>query len=104
MDQKEFEIASLPDKKFRFGKVSPVDFLAIQTQIDFDNFKKSKTVFLFILEHTETLVADKWVPVKKEGFEAYMPAGIDSNLKALNEICDVVFNDVILPTFTKSGE
>jgi hypothetical protein len=104
MDSQEFDVKDLPGQRFRVGRISPVDLLALTGQLDFDDFTKSKTLYAFALEHTEASVGDKWVPVKVEGREVYMPLGIDQNMTALSEICEWFFENVIKKTFTKSGE
>lgn len=101
---REFEIKALPGVTFREANVSPVDLLAIATQVDFDAFKKTKELFAFALEHVEVEVESKWFPVKYPGREVYMPFGIEKNLIALNELCEWYISNVIAEVFTGSAE
>lgn len=100
----EFKIDCLPETNFREAYVSPVDLLAIGTQVDFDAFQKTKELFNFALEHIECEVNGKWLPVKQSGRDVYMPFGIDKNLKALNELCHWYMDNVIIRVFTESAE
>lgn len=100
----EFTIESCPNTTFRDGYVSPVDLLAISTQVDFDAFSKTKELFSFALEHTEVMVGDKWLPVKTSGRDVYMPIGVETNYSALNDICTWYLQNVISKVFTNSAE
>ena len=44
---REFSIESLPGITFREANVSPVDLLAIASQVDFDEFGKTKQMIQF---------------------------------------------------------
>ena len=100
----EFKIESLPDLELRFNKLSPVDLLAITTQIDFEKFGQTKELFGFALEHTEVKQGEKWFPVKYPGKEVYTPTSIEENLLALNQIVTYFLDEVIAKTFMKSSE
>ena len=101
---REFKIDALPDIQFREANVSPVELLALSTQVDFDKFQKTKEIFQFSLEHIECLIENVWTPVKYPGREIYMPAGIEKNFKALNELCLWYTTNVITEVFTDSAE
>lgn len=101
---REFTVESLPGMTFREAQVSPVDLLAIATQIDFDAYEKNRALFAFALEHIECLVETKWLPVKAPGREVYMPFGIERNFKALNELVQWYLETVIYEVFTGSAE
>lgn len=100
----EFTIESLPGATFREGYCSPVDLLAIATQVNFDQFAKTREVFTFSLEHIETKAGENWVPVKTAGRDVFMPMGIETNFKALNDLCEWYMSNVILPVFQDSAE
>ena len=100
----EFEIKALPGQKFREAYVSPVDLLAIGTQVDFDVYKKNRELFKFSLEHIEAKVGEDWYPVKAKDRDVYMPLDIDKNLKALSQLCEWYFQTLILPVFQESAE
>lgn len=103
MAYEEFIIESLPDHAFRVAKISPVDLLAITQTIDFDRFEANQTLVRFCLENVETLMGEKWLPVKVKGKDVYQPMGIESNFDALNDIFLWMMENVIAKTFTKSS-
>ena len=63
MELQEFQIASRKEL-FRVAKISPIDILAISTQIDFESFKMTKTLMTFCIENVEVKMGEKWVTVK----------------------------------------
>lgn len=101
---RELTVKSLPGITFREGQVSPVDLLAIATQVDPDDYKKNKTLISFALEHLECKVEGKWLPVKVAGREVYMPFGIERNFQALNELVQWYLENVVFEVFTGSAE
>ena len=104
MTYEEFKIESLPEYRFRVGKISPVDLMAITATIDFEKFDTNKTLIAFCLESSEVLMGEKWMPVKVKGRDVFQPMGIESNLVALNEIFLWMMENVIAKTFMKSSE
>lgn len=100
----EFRIKSLPDKLFRVANISPIDLLAISSQIDFDNLKKTKELITFALENVEVNECGSWVNVKAKDREVYFPLGIEKNLIAMNEIFNYVTENVIIKAFQPSEE
>lgn len=103
MKNLEFNITSR-DEQFRVGKISPVDLLAISTQIDFEKLQQTKSLIEFCLECTEVKLGDHWAPVKVKGREVYCPVGIEEDIFALNEIFTFIMSEVIVKAFTKSSE
>lgn len=100
----EFTIKSRKKDKFRIAKISPVDLLALTTQIDLSNFQQTKVIFTFALEHIEVKVAETWMPVKVVGREVYQPSGIEEDMNAMNELVMYFLNEVIAKTFTQSSK
>lgn len=103
MEQKEFKIKSR-EETFRVGQISPVDLLAISTQIDFENFNMTKILIQFCLENTEVKMGEKWIPVKTKGRELYYPKDIVNDLIAMNEIFTWMMENVIVAVFQRSSE
>ena len=99
-----FTIESMPNYQFREAYTSPVDLLALSLQVDFDQFKKTKELFEFALEHCEVKVGEKWFPVKSAGLETYAPFGIEKNYTALNDICKWYIETVLMEVFPGSAE
>lgn len=104
MKIKEFTIDSMPELQFRVAKISPVDLLAITTQMNFDKFQQTKALYTFALEHVEVKQGEKWFPVKVPNQEVYMPTSLEDDLVALNEVIAYFLNEVVAKTFTKSSE
>lgn len=103
MENKEFNIKSL-SQTFRVSKISPIELLSLQTQINFEDFKLTSNLFTFILEHLEVRVMDVWVPVKEKNKEEYNPKGIENNIKALNELIMWFLDNIIKDTFINSSK
>ena len=103
-EQREFKIESLPGYTFREGKVSPIDLLAISTQIDFENFKMTKTLMTFCFENAEVKMGEKWLPVKVPGKEIYKPSEIATNFIAMNELFMWMMDNVVTAVFPRSSE
>lgn len=103
-ENKEFNIEGRTDT-FRIPYISPVDLLALSTQLDLDNFQKTVIVFNFALEHIEVSMGENnWKPVKTKGKEVYMPFGIDKDLPYLDALCTYFIREVMYPAFQKSSE
>lgn len=103
MDQKEFKLESR-EEQFRVGKISPIDLLAISTQIDFESFKMTKTLMTFCIENVEVKMGEKWVPVKVKDKEIYSPRDIANDFIALNELFMWMMENVVTAVFPKSSE
>lgn len=99
----EFKIESRQEQ-FRIAKISPIDLLAISTQIDFDNFKATKTLIQFAIENIEVKIGEKWLPVKTKDKEIYWPKDIVNDFMALNELFTYMMTEVIVKVFQKSSE
>lgn len=103
MEQTEFTLSSRQET-FRVAKISPIDLLAISTQIDFENFKMTKTLMQFCIENVEVKMGEKWLPVKVKDKEIYQPKDISNDLVALNEIFVYMMEKVVTAVFPKSSE
>ena len=99
----EFKIESR-NEQFRVAYVSPVELLAISTQVDLEKYEQTKVLYNFALEHIEVSMGDKWFPVKTPNKEVYMPMGIDNDFVALNDLCMYFVSEVIYKAFQKSSE
>ena len=99
---KEFTIKSKPDTQYRFKDISPVNMLALQTTMDFDNVDKMEKLYGFILENTEVNIMGTWTQVKEKNREVYYPIGFEKEVEAMLEICVTFLNEVLKPVFMKS--
>ena len=104
MQPREFRIKTRPDYELMIPKVSPVDILALTTQMDFESYEPTKVFYNFALEHTQIKVGEKWFPIKYPGREVYMPSEIEDDLASLNEIIEYFLREIIMPAFPKSEE
>ena len=104
MQPKEFTIESKPEMQFRVTRVSPVDLLAITTQMDFEKFAQTKEMYTFALEHIQVKIGDKWNDVKMKGKDVYMPPELEDNIVALNELIIWFLNNVVMNAFPDSRE
>lgn len=96
-----FKIKNI-NNEFRIARISPVELLALQMQIDFSNLNMTVTLFNYILEHIEVKISDSWVKVKDD--EVYMPVNIESNIKALQDLVFYFLNEYMKPIFMNSNE
>lgn len=103
---KENETFNIEGRKelFRVGKISTVEILAIQTQINFNSLSQTETLFNFILEHIEVSLNNMWVTLKEKGREVYMPLDIQDDYVALQQLCIYFIKDYLQPLFKKSEE
>lgn len=103
---KENETFNIEGRKelFRVGKISTVEILAIQTQINFNSLYQTETLFNFILEHIEVSLNNMWVSLKEKGREVYMPLDIQEDYIALQQLCIYFIKDYLQPLFKKSEE
>ena len=103
---KENETFNIEGRKevFRVGKISTVEILAIQTQINFNSLYQTETLFNFILEHIEVSLNNMWVSLKEKGREVYMPLDIQNDYPALQQLCIYFIKDYLQPLFRKSEE
>ena len=104
MTNEEFKIESMKDYTFRVKKMSPIDVLAISTQINFESFKMTKTLMTFCIENVEVKIGEKWLPVKVQDKEIYQPAEIVNKYTALNELFTYMMEKITKEVFPSSSE
>ena len=98
-----FKIKAL-DNDFRIMKMNAIEILAFQTQISFDSIDASQKFFENILERIEVRSDSAWLPIKEKKRNIYYPAGIETNIDAINELLTYFTNDYLKPLFQKSNE
>ena len=104
MIEKEFELDEYKNLKFRFTYMSPMDICVFASNFNLENYKTSRTMFDYAVEHTEVCINEVWTKVKQPNRDVFMPAGIEENIAALLKIVDVFVERFIMPVFTKSSE
>lgn len=102
--QTEFTIKSLPEKQFRVGHISSIEMLALNSQIDFTNFKTTQTVYSFVLEHLEVNIGGVWTTVKEKNCDTFFPNDLNDNFGALEELIMCFLLNILKPLFMKSKE
>lgn len=103
IEHMEFKIESRKEQ-FRVGKISPIDMMAISTQVDFENFKMTKTLMQFCIENVEVKIGEAWLPVKMKDKEIYQPKDLPNDFVALNELFIWMMENVVTAVFPKSRE
>lgn len=104
MIDKEFEVSEYKNLKFRFTYMSPMDICVFASNFNLENYKTSRTMFDYAVEHTEVCINETWIKVKQPDKDVYMPAGMEENISALLHIVDAFVEKFIMPVFTKSSE
>ena len=104
MIDKEFEVSEYKNLKFRFTYMSPMDICVFASNFNLENYKTSRTMFDYAVEHTEVCINETWIKVKQPDKDVYMPAGMEENIAALLHIVDAFVEKFIMPVFTKSSE
>lgn len=104
MEAKEFEVPQYKNLKFRFTYMSPMDICVFASNFNLENYKTSRAMFDYAVEHTEVCLNNEWVKVKQKDRDVYMPTGIEDNVSALLKIVDTFVEKYIMPVFTSSSE
>lgn len=103
--KEEFTVEALPKATFAIpSNISPLDILALSTQVDLDDVNKTRELFKFALEHTLVKTGEIYQPVKAKDREVYLPTGIENNIIALSQVANYFLENVITKAFTKSSE
>ena len=104
--QTEFniDVKEYANLKFRFTYMSPIDICVFASNFDLENYKTSKTMFTYAVEHCEVCINETWTKVKQPNKDVYMPAGMEENVGALLAIVDKFVELYIMPVFQKSSE
>jgi len=104
MEAQTFTVESLPGTSFRPKKVTAVELLSIAPMIVSEKLNVSMELYEFVLTHLEVNCNNVWFSVKEPGTETYMPLGIESNIKALNEVSNWFISNVIMAAFRNTSE
>ena len=106
MAQQEFNIEAkeYANLKFRFSYMSPIDICVFASNFDLENYRTSREMFGYAVEHAEVCINEQWIKVKQEKRDVYMPAGMEENVGALLQIVDKFVELYIMPVFQKSSE
>lgn len=101
---KEFKIDQY-DYQFRVKKMNAIQFLALRSQINFDNYEATTKFYEVLLNNIEVEFNGQWLPVREEikNQVNYYPAGIEDNIDAVRALINYFMGEVLKPIFTKSN-
>lgn len=100
----EFKIKSRPEL-FRIKRMNAIETLAIRTNISTKDVDATTKLFENILERIEVQFNDdKWLPVKIKDQDAYFPADIEHDYKAIDELIKYFTFEFLAKVFQKSNE
>ena len=92
-------------EQFRIKRMNAIETLAIRTNISTKTVDDTTRLFEDILERIEVQFEDdKWLPVKVKGQDAYFPAGIEEDYKAVDELIKFFTFEFLAKVFPKSNE
>lgn len=104
METNEFTVEEYQELKFRFTYMSPIDICVFASNFDLENYKTSREMFNYAVEHAEVCINEQWMKVKQKGRDVFMPNGMEANINALLHVVDAFVEKYIMPVFTKSSE
>lgn len=107
MEQKEFQIESLPDYTFRVKKMRAVEINAMKLYFDPDDINKLIVCQDYALQHLEVNIKGQWLPVEKvekNGEFTYWPGNLEDDDTAIQELFKWFLNNVVYAVFQKSEE
>lgn len=88
---------------YRIRKMNAIEVLALQSQVDFENFETTKNCYYTLLEMLEVNAIDKWLPVKTPKQDIFYPANIENDITAIQTLIKFVL-DYLKEGFQKSNE
>ena len=78
---KEFETNGFT---FRVKKMNAIELLALQDQINFDNYEASIQTYNTLLEHCEVKIKEQWLQTYKD--KNYYPIELEENVSMLKDV------------------
>lgn len=101
MEQKTIDIGTFT---FRVKKMNAIEALALRTASDMKSVAGAKQFFTDILERMEVQVGEKWLPVKQENTNVYLPDGIQNDFVGVQKLTEFFMKEFMTPFFEKSAE
>jgi len=107
MEQKEFQIESLPDYSFRTKKMRATEINAMKIYFDTEDIEKLVKAQDYALQHLEVNIKGQWLQVQKQeknGEFTYWPGNLEDNVNATQELFNWFLSNVVFAVFQKSEE
>nr|DAN08984.1 MAG TPA: tail assembly chaperone protein [Caudoviricetes sp.] len=101
MEQKTFEYK---DNIYRIRKMNAIEALALRSASDMKSVAGAKQFFTDVLERIEVQAGEKWLPVKQENANVYLPDGIQDDFTGVQLLIEFFMKEFLTPFFEKSVE
>lgn len=92
------------DNAYRIKKMNAIEALALRTASDMKSVAGAKQFFTDVLERMEVQVGEKWLPVKQENTNVYLPDGIQDDFVGVQKLTEFFMKEFMTPFFEKSVE
>lgn len=92
------------DNTYRIRKMNAIEALALRSASDMKSVAGAKQFFTDVLERMEVQANDKWLPVKQEGKNVYLPDGIQDDFDGVQTLVQFFMKEFLTPFFEKSVE
>lgn len=92
------------DNAYRIKKMNAIEALALRTASDMKSVAGAKQFFTDVLERMEVQVGEKWLPVKQENTNVYLPDGIQDDFVGVQKLTEFFMEEFMTPFFEKSVE
>lgn len=92
------------DNAYRIKKMNAIEALALRTASDMKSVAGAKQFFTDVLERMEVQVGEKWLPVKQENTNVYLPDGIQDDFVGVQKLTEFFMEKFMTPFFEKSVE
>lgn len=92
------------DNAYRIKKMNAIEALALRTASDMKSVVGAKQFFTDVLERMEVQVGEKWLPVKQENTNVYLPDGIQDDFVGVQKLTEFFMEEFMTPFFEKSVE
>lgn len=92
------------DNIYRIKKMNAIEALALRTASDMKSVAGAKQFFIDVLERMEVQVGEKWLPVKQQNTNVYLPDGIQDDFIGVQKLTEFFMEEFMTPFFEKSVE
>lgn len=92
------------DNTYRIKKMNAIEALALRTASDMKSVAGAKQFFIDVLERMEVQVGEKWLPVKQQNTNVYLPDGIQDDFIGVQKLTEFFMEEFMTPFFEKSVE
>lgn len=100
----EQKTTTYKDNVYRIKKMNAIEALALRSASDMKSVAGAKQFFTDVLERLEVQVGEKWLPVKQENTNVYLPDGIQDDFAGVQTLVEFFMQEFLTPFFEKSVE